>query len=138
MKILRIIVLNTMFASSLSFSYQKELMEIIKNEQCAPCEGGVQPLLQGEIYFLLNDFSEWKLIEEHPQKIERTFILKDFIQAMHFVNAIAKVAEREGHHPDIYIFYNKVTIQLYTHAIEGLSANDFILAGLIDEIFLQS
>ena len=104
----------------------------LKGIHCSPCEGGVAPLNKQQIDEYLQDFSDWKLLE-NPYKIERIFKFKDFVEAMHFVNEIAKLAEAEGHHPDITIVYNQVTIQLFTHAIQGLSVNDFILAGFIDE-----
>ncbi len=106
-------------------------------EYCIPCEGGVAPLSAKETADFMEGFPEWTLIKQVPQKIERTFNFKNFVEAMNFVNSVAEVAEKEGHHPDIYIFYNKVTLQLYTHAINGLSANDFIIAGLIDDIIFE-
>lgn len=67
-------------------------------------------------------------------KLVRTFTFKDFKEAMVFVNAVASIAEQEGHHPDISIFYNKVDIVLWTHAVGGLSVNDFILAAKINNM----
>lgn len=67
------------------------------------------------------------------KKIVRTFTFKDFKEAMVFVNQVAAIAEEEGHHPDIYIFYNTVKLELSTHNIHGLSGNDFILAAKINE-----
>ena len=74
----------------------------------------------------------WQIIEN--KKIRREFIFKDFKESVAFVIKVAALAENEGHHPDIYIFYNKVTLELSTHAISGLSENDFILAVKIDKI----
>jgi 4a-hydroxytetrahydrobiopterin dehydratase len=107
---------------------------VIAHEFCIPCEGGIAPLSSLEIAEFMESFSDWILVETIPQKIERIFSFKDFIEAMQFINIIATIAEKEGHHPNIYSFYNKVTIQFYTHAINGLSANDFIMAGLVDDI----
>lgn len=73
----------------------------------------------------------WELKED---KIERKFEFKDFKEAMAFVNKVADIAESEGHHPDIEIKYNKVEIELSTHAIDGLSENDFIVAAKIDRV----
>lgn len=75
--------------------------------------------------------SDWELKED---KIEREFKFKDFREAMSFVNKVAEIAEGEGHHPDMEIKYNKVEIELSTHAIHGLSENDFIVAAKIDKL----
>lgn len=75
--------------------------------------------------------SDWELKED---KIEREFKFKDFKEAMVFVNKVAEIAEGEGHHPDMEIKYNKVEIELSTHAIHGLSENDFIVAAKIDKL----
>ena len=79
----------------------------------------------------LRELSGWAL---EDGKLERDFKFKDFAEAMKFVNKVAEVAEAEGHHPDIRISYNKVNIVLWTHAMGGLSRNDFILAAKIDTI----
>lgn len=73
----------------------------------------------------------WFLIGE---EIKRDFKFKDFRQALDFVNKVAGIAESEGHHPDMYIFYNKVNLSLYTHAAKGLTENDFILAAKINNL----
>lgn len=115
----------------------KELIMKKPRVHCVPCEGIIKPLALFEINEYLKDFRDWHLIEISSYKIERIFTFNNFIDAMHFVNALAEVAEQEGHHPDIIIHYNVVTIQIYTHAINGLSANDFILAGLIDDVYTE-
>ncbi len=101
-------------------------------QKCIPCEGGVAPLSPEEISQHLQDLLDWKLVDN---KIKKEFVFKDFVEAMEFVNQVAQVAEAEGHHPDIHIFYNQVNFELWTHAIEGLHLNDFILAAKIDEIY---
>jgi 4a-hydroxytetrahydrobiopterin dehydratase len=87
---------------------------------------------------LLHEMTGWKLVEEKahhlPNKITREFTFKDFVAAMKFINRVAKIAEKEGHHPDIAVFYNRVELVLWTHAIKGLSLNDFILAAKINAI----
>jgi len=75
---------------------------------------------------------EWEVIKDHS--IKRKFKFKDFKEAMKFVNNVADIANHEGHHPDIYIFYNIVDLELFTHAVKGLSENDFIMAAKIDKI----
>lgn len=96
-----------------------------------PCEGGVKPLSKADAEDYLDEISGWTL-DEKAQKISKEFKFKDFIEAIDFVGRVADVAEEEGHHPDIHIFYNKVLLELSTHSIGGLSENDFILAAKID------
>ncbi|MEK7089166.1 MAG: 4a-hydroxytetrahydrobiopterin dehydratase [Patescibacteria group bacterium] len=101
------------------------------NKKCMPCEGGVKPLSKADAEDYLDEISGWTL-DEKAQKISKEFKFKDFIEAIDFVGRVADVAEEEGHHPDIHIFYNKVLLELSTHSIGGLSENDFILAAKID------
>ena len=105
----------------------------LENLHCIPCEGGVAPLAGRDLELLLKSVSKWKLANL-PSRITKEFTFKNFAAAMKFVNRIAEVAEQEGHHPDIFISYNKVRFELTTHAIGGLSQNDFILAAKIDSI----
>jgi len=76
----------------------------------------------------------WKLVDGEPAKITRSLKFKDFALAMDFVNKVARLAESEGHHPDICISWNRVRLELVTHAIGGLSMNDFIMAAKINEL----
>jgi len=102
--------------------------------RCKPCEGGVAPLGRDEAHARLGARPGWELAQD-GRGIHRTFKLKDFARAMELVNAVAAVAEREGHHPDIEVFgWNKVRFKLSTHSIGGLSENDFILAEEIDAV----
>jgi 4a-hydroxytetrahydrobiopterin dehydratase len=82
----------------------------------------------------LPDLPGWSLVEGKPLKIERKLKFKTFAQAMTFVNKLAELAEEEGHHPDIRISWNRVTLELFTHAIGGLSQNDFIVAAKTDAL----
>lgn len=83
---------------------------------------------------LQQQVKDWSLLTINGiHTIEKRFKFKDFTGAMKFVNKVAALAEQEGHHPDIIINWNKVTLQLSTHAIKGLSENDFIMAAKIDE-----
>lgn len=86
-----------------------------------------------ESHIYLAEVLGWDIIDG-GKKISKTFEKKDFLSALSFVNDVGKISEEEGHHPDIHIFYNKVRIELWTHAIEGLSENDFILAAKIDAV----
>jgi 4a-hydroxytetrahydrobiopterin dehydratase len=105
----------------------------LTQQKCVPCEGGTKPLTKEEIAAYMTYLKiPWKLDEE-DEEIEKKFEFKNFKEAMEFINKVADIAESEGHHPDIKISYNKVKINLSTHAIGGLSVNDFILASKIDE-----
>jgi len=104
----------------------------LSKKHCVPCEGGASPLSREESENYLRNMSEWSL--EDDREIQKTFEFKDFSEAMNFMNAVAYLAEEEGHHPDIKLHdYKKVDIKISTHAIGGLSENDFILAAKIDE-----
>lgn len=105
----------------------------LTKKKCVPCEGGVEPFgKEGIEQYNSVLKTRWDVLED--KKIARTFKFKDFIKAMEFVNAVADIAESEGHHPDIYIYYNKVKLELWTHAIGGLSINDFIMAAKIERL----
>ncbi len=107
-------------------------MELSK-KKCVPCEGGVPPLNPQQIEVLRQHISpEWKVVDNHH--LERTFQFRNFKEAMGFVNMMAAIAEAEGHHPDFCVHYSRVDVQIWTHAIDGLSENDFILAAKIDEL----
>jgi len=108
-------------------------MSELSKKKCVPCEGGTAPLLPQEVAKLEAQVSGW-VVSEDGQNINKEFIFEDFDQNMQFVNVVAELAETEGHHPDMLIQYNKLTVGLTTHAIKGLSENDFILASKIDLI----
>ena len=106
------------------------LMDLTQ-KKCIPCEAGTPPLEESKVNELLKEIPTWQLKDGHLYK---KFKFKNFVESMKFVNKIADIAENEGHHPDFCVHYNKVEIELFTHAIKGLSENDFILAAKIDEI----
>lgn len=132
------------------------MSEELKNKKCVPCEGGTPPLTEEEANKLLVQVSpSWRLEENSPphqtrnvksfvdekiprsgvrERISAEFKFKNFKEAIAFVNKVADIAESEGHHPDIHINYSKVKLELWTHAIGGLSINDFILASKINQI----
>jgi 4a-hydroxytetrahydrobiopterin dehydratase len=101
-------------------------------KKCVPCQGGASPLKKEEAVELLSRVQGWEL--SGKTQITREFKFKNFLDAMGFVNRVAETAEAEGHHPDIDIRYNRVKLVLSTHAIGGLSENDFILAAKIDRL----
>ena len=131
-------------------------MEDLTNKKCVACEGDTPPLTKAEAEKYLTQVSDkWHLEDSPPHqtgdskttngnKIPRSgvgarsiwaeFKFKDFKENMAFVNKIAEIAESEGHHPDLKIYYSKLRVDLSTHAINGLSENDFILAAKIDKI----
>ena len=103
------------------------------NKKCVPREGGAKPLGLDKINMYLPVLkNKWEVVG--GKKIRHEFEFMDFVQAMAFINNVAEVAENEGHHPDIHVFYNKVVIELWTHAIGGLSENDFIVAAKIEPL----
>ncbi len=108
-------------------------MENLTQKHCVPCEGGALPLMRDESAHLHEQTPQW-VIAPDGLSIARTFVFKSFVEAMDFANKITPIAEAEGHHPDLAISWGKVMITLQTHAIGGLSENDFILASKIDAI----
>jgi len=102
----------------------------LANKKCIPCEAGTPPFEETKVNELLNEIPTWTLKEGH---LIKKFKFKNFAEAMKFINKIAEIAESEGHHPDFCVHYNKVEVELWTHAINGLSENDFIMAAKIDE-----
>lgn len=109
---------------------EKELASL----KCVPCRGGVPPMEPEKVKLMLDAVSGWTKSAGDVDKIEKLFKFKNFKEAMVFVNKVAEIAEEEGHHPDIFIQWNKVTLTLWTHAIKGLFDNDFILAAKIDTL----
>lgn len=104
----------------------------LATKQCKPCEGGMPPLTSGEIATLLPQLAGWQLLD---QRIGKTYDFKNYYQTMAFVNAVAWVSHREDHHPDIAVGYNQCRVEYTTHALNGLSENDFICAAKVDALF---
>lgn len=104
----------------------------LAKKPCVPCQGGVPPLKGKELDHLRKKLGNgWKIIHEHHLEKEYTF--PDFRKALTFTNRVGELAEKEGHHPDIYLAWGKVRIELWTHKIDGLTESDFILAAKCDE-----
>lgn len=103
----------------------------LAQEECVPCEGGIAAMEEERACSLLSAVPGWEL---EGRSLVRTFKFKDFVGSMAFVNEAAKLAEGEGHHPDIHISWNRVTLTLTTHAIGGLSVSDFVVAAKINEL----
>jgi 4a-hydroxytetrahydrobiopterin dehydratase len=102
-------------------------------KKCVPCEGSTPRLAGPDIALLIPEVPGWEVAEEN-RKLTRRFTHDDFKQAMAFVNRMADLAEAEGHHPDFSVRYSVVDVTLWTHAIGGLSENDFILAAKLNEL----
>lgn len=108
-------------------------MEKLTDRSCVPCEGDFPALTREQATDFMEHIPGWSLSEDAKQ-ITRDYTFKDFAEALAFTNAVGALAEEEGHHPDIQLSWGKVGISLTTHAIEGLSENDIILAAKIDLI----
>tara|TARA_B100001057_G_scaffold474932_1_gene541131 strand:- start:3203 stop:3547 length:345 start_codon:yes stop_codon:yes gene_type:complete len=110
-------------------------MTDLLNKKCIPCEGGVIPFDISEIHRYQKKIDAWDLIknEKNIYFLEKKFFFKNFLESQYFVNQVGKISEDEGHHPDISFGWGYAKITITTHAIEGLSENDFILAAKIDK-----
>ena len=104
----------------------------LARKKCKPCEGGVSPLAADEAAMLLSQLKGWQ-----PERgaIAKQYEFKNYYQTMAFVNAVAWMAHREDHHPDLTVSYNRCRVEYSTHAIGGLSENDFICAAKVDALF---
>ncbi|MBD3391724.1 MAG: 4a-hydroxytetrahydrobiopterin dehydratase [Chitinivibrionales bacterium] len=109
----------------------------LESKRCTPCEKGSPPLDEDGENNLLKQVP-WEIDRNGTHKIRKQFTLGDFKEAMGFVNRVAELAEQEKHHPDIHISYRNVTIELSTHAVGGLSENDFILASKLDNMVKET
>ena len=105
----------------------------LSEKRCIPCEGGMPAFTKQQIIkYSTRIHKAWKTIDN--TKLRREFKFKNFVQTMGFVNKVALIAQAEDHHPDMQVSYSKVIVELWTHAVNGLSENDFILAAKIDEL----
>ncbi|WP_298137884.1 4a-hydroxytetrahydrobiopterin dehydratase [Acidiferrobacter sp.] len=108
-------------------------MTELRKQSCRPCEGGVEPMDLRQARDLMAQIPQWTLDEAAPALV-RDFRFANFYETMAFVNAIAYIAHREDHHPDLRVGYNECVVRYQTHAIGGLSDNDFICAAKIDAL----
>lgn len=110
-------------------------MTELDNKHCVPCEGGIPALDRERAEALMHNLHEsWKLNDD-ATAIERTFHFRNFYRTMAFVNTVAWIAHREDHHPDLQVAYGRCTVRYNTHAVSGLTDNDFICARQIDLLF---
>ena len=104
----------------------------LAEKHCVPCRGGVPPLQGEELATMKAQVAGWDVVDGHH--LSRSYAFPDFRTALDFVNRVGATAEEEGHHPDIYLSWGKVDIKTWTHKIDGLTENDFILAAKIDRL----
>lgn len=104
----------------------------LADKHCVPCRGGVPPLAGAALDDLKAQLAGWEVVREHH--LEKTYTFPDFQKALVFVNRAGAIAEQEGHHPDLYLSWGKVGVEIWTHKIDGLTESDFILAAKIDQI----
>ena len=123
---------STPFARSKN-SFMSELLK----KKCVPCEGGILPFDISEIHKYQKKVDGWDINKEKKKIffLNKKFSFKNFLESQKFINEVGKISEKEGHHPDIKFGWGYAEIKITTHAIEGLSENDFILAAKIDQIF---
>ena len=115
-------------------------MNDLTKKKCVPCEGGVLPFDISEIHKYQKKVDGWDILknEKNNYVLEKKFTFKNFLQSQNFVNEVGKISEDEGHHPEILFGWGYAKINITTHAIEGLSENDFILAAKIDELIINA
>ncbi len=105
----------------------------LTNEQCVPCQAGTPPLRGNALRTIRAKLGPgWDLIGEHH--LEKEFNFRNFRDALAFTNRVGELAEQQNHHPDIYLTWGKVRISIWTHKVEGLTQNDFVLAAKIDDL----
>ncbi len=107
-------------------------MSDLANRQCAPCRGGVPPLSKQEIEKFLPELDGWEVVDEHH--LRKSYKFSDFKNSLVFVNRVGKLAEEQGHHPDICFGWGHTEITIWTHKINGLTESDFILAAKVDAL----
>jgi 4a-hydroxytetrahydrobiopterin dehydratase len=113
-------------------------MTNLTQERCIPCKGNIPPLTAGEIETLKPQLPEWEIVEEDGVKhLRRVFKFPDFAQALSFANDIGEAAEGEDHHPRLVVAWGKMVVEWWTHAINGLHRNDFVMAAKTDTLFEQ-
>jgi 4a-hydroxytetrahydrobiopterin dehydratase len=110
------------------------MSEDLARKSCIPCRGGVPPLRGTELEELHRQLGgDWRVVSEHH--LSKEFAFPDFRKALAFTNRVGETAEREGHHPDIYLAWGKVRLDIWTHKIDGLTESDFILAAKADALY---
>jgi 4a-hydroxytetrahydrobiopterin dehydratase len=106
-------------------------MSDLAKKDCVPCKGGVPPLTREQYYPLLKQLPNWSVERDHH--LTRTYTFPDFAKALVFVNRVGEMAEKQGHHPDIYLAWGNVRLDIWTHKIDGLTESDFVFAAKADK-----
>ena len=129
------LVANEKVEGSIPFARSRIMDDLLK-KKCMPCEGGVMPFDISEIHKYQKKVDGWSLLNDNNNIffLEKNFKFKNFIESQNFINKVGKISEEENHHPDITFGWGYAKIVITTHAIKGLSQNDFILAAKIDTI----
>ena len=129
------LVANEKVEGSTPFARSNYMNDLYK-KKCIPCEGRVVPFDKSQIHKYLKKVDGWNVIknENNIFYLEKIFKFKNFLDSQKFINKVGQISENEGHHPDILFGWGYAEIKITTHAIEGLSENDFILAAKIDQI----
>ena len=130
------LVANEKVEGSTPFARSIKIMNDLLDKKCVPCEGGVKAFDISEIHKYQKKVDGWEIIQNIKKVylLEKKFKFKNFLESQKFVNEVGRISEEEGHHPDIIFGWGYAKINITTHAIEGLSENDFILAAKIDKI----
>lgn len=109
----------------------------LANEKCVPCHGGVPPVTGDELTALQRELGGgWRVVEQHH--LEKEFAFPDFASALAFANRVGAIADEEGHHPDLLVAWGKVRVTIWTHAVNGLTRSDFVLAAKIEAVTSSS
>jgi 4a-hydroxytetrahydrobiopterin dehydratase len=102
----------------------------LADKKCEPCHGGTPALSRNEFEPLLRELKDWQVVDDH--KLHKSVKTKDFKQALDLANKVGAIAEEEGHHPDLLVRWGELGIDMWTHAVDGLSQADFVMAAKID------
>ncbi len=108
-------------------------MAELADKSCVPCRGGVPALEGAELEALLDQLFGWRVVDGHH--LEKTYEFDDFMTALAFVNKVGALAEEQGHHPDLHLAWGQVRVEIWTHAIDGLTESDFVLAAKCDRLY---
>jgi 4a-hydroxytetrahydrobiopterin dehydratase len=104
----------------------------LADRRCTPCRGGAPPLAGDELRRLQDQLPGWRVIDEHH--LEKSWLFPDFKSGLEFVNRIGALAEEQGHHPDLFLSWGQVKVQIFTHKAKGLTESDFVLGAKIDRL----
>ncbi len=112
------------------------MTEDLTKKKCVPCEGSAIPFDISEIHKYQKKVDGWDILKNEKKKfhLHKRYVFKNFLESQSFINKVGEISEHEGHHPDILFGWGYAEITITTHAIEGLSENDFILAAKIDQL----